>query len=81
MTFANQEVALHLRSEMLATDDFARGDGTHFLLQQLIHLEAVAFGPHLIGATAGAVRGILIAPVVERDAVRVLASCRRAWRW
>ena len=68
---ADQEVALHVLGEVRAADDLACGDGAHLLFQQLVHLEAVAFGPDLIGATAGAVRGILIAPGVKGDAVRV----------
>ena len=68
---ADEEVALHVLGEVRAADDFARGDGAHFLLEQLIHFEAVAFGAHLVSATAGAVGGVLIAPGVKSDAVGV----------
>ena len=68
---ADEEVTLHVFGEVRAADNFARGDGAHFLLEQLIHFEAVAFGPHLISTTTGAVGSIKITPGVEGDAVRV----------
>ena len=71
MTLQIKKVALHRLGEVRAADDFAGGDGTHFLLQQLVHLEAVAFGADLISSAAGAVGGVVVAPVVKRDAVRV----------
>ena len=54
------------------------GDGTELLGQEFVHLEAVAFRPHLIRLAARAVIGVAVAPVVEAGAVRDWASCRRA---
>ena len=68
---ADQEVVLHRLGEVRAADDLARGDRADFLLEQLVHFEAVAFGSHLVRPATSAVCGVVVAPFVERDAMRV----------
>ena len=59
---------------MIAGKDAAGADRAHGLLEQFLHLEvALAIRANLIGTTTCAVRGVVVTPVVEADAVRVRA--------
>ena len=68
----DQEVALALRREMITGENPARGYRPHGLLEQLAHREVTIFGGlYLEGPTAGPIRGVVVTPVVEVDAMGV----------
>ena len=68
---ADQEVLLQVVGEMLRGNDLVGRHRPKLLLQELVHLEALALRPHLEGVAAGAVVGVAVAPPVEARAVGV----------
>ncbi|GIT05229.1 MAG: hypothetical protein CM1200mP29_06400 [Verrucomicrobiota bacterium] len=74
MALQIRKLPLFSSREMVARENTAGADWSNGFFQQFLHLEfPFAVGTHLIGTATGAVRRVMVAPVIKADAVRVWA--------